>query len=777
LQKIGRTLHALDPGLPVVLLISLAAAWPFFAYAGLPDNTDAELHIFRLAELQRMVSAGVWYPRWAANFYFGYGYPVFNYYAPLSYWLGLIVMTVTGASAVTAIKTLFVLTFPVAGLGMYALVRDRHGRAAGLVAATAALYAPYLLYIDPHARGVLPELLSLALFPAALWSLDRLRRRPTPGRWLAAMALVAGVVLAHNLMPLVLGPLLFLWLIAGLWDDWQGGTVLTRAAWLPLAVFPLALALSAFFWLPMALEQSAIRIDTVIEAGSHYDYRNHFVGWGELLAPSLRLDWSASEPFFRHNLGLGQWVSAALALLAWFGLPRGKRGQSGLAFLAALVLIALMLPASQPVWERVPGLPYLQFPWRLLGPVAVLLAIGTGAGIGRLPPILARRLTPLLIVLLIALSLPLIELPPWQTVRDTSVRAVLDQELRGRWRGTTATDDFVPVTVVLAPREEGQVLADFFAGREPERLNRAVLGEATVQTEIISPIHVRHAVETPHPLVLRIFRFHFPGWRAWVNGESAEIIPSEPEGWITLPLEAGRHDVELRFGNTPARTAGNTLSVIALLAGLGVAWWAAPRRPAASGRAPQAQAQDDPFPVTGVAVGVVLLLLVYGALVRPQQLLHYQSPPWMVQPAWYHPDSRVSFEGEVALIGFDLPPLQAGALPWRAGQVLPVTLYWQAQMVPQQNYQVFVHLLRLDEAGGVTVVAQSDKLNPGDFPMTGWPLDKYVRDGHRLGLSADLPPGRYQLTTGLYRLADNSRLRTLAPPGEWFVLREWVVEH
>jgi hypothetical protein len=41
---------------------------------------------------------------------------------------------------------------------------------------------PYVLYIDPIARGVLAESFSLGVFPLALWALDRLRRRATAGR-------------------------------------------------------------------------------------------------------------------------------------------------------------------------------------------------------------------------------------------------------------------------------------------------------------------------------------------------------------------------------------------------------------------------------------------------------------------------------------------------------------------------------------------------------------------------------------------------------------------
>jgi hypothetical protein len=80
-------------------------------------------------------------------------------------------------------------------------------------------------------------------------------------------------------------------------------------------------------------------------------------------------------------------------------------------------------------------------------------------------------------------------------------------------------------------------------------------------------------------------------------------------------------------------------------------------------------------------------------------------------------------------------------------------LYWKATAPVPYNYQVFAHLSAPD---GV-VWGQSDKLNPGDFPATRWPLDKYVWDDHALQIKPAAPPGEYQLSVGLYLLQDGRR--------------------
>ena len=60
-----RLWYRLDLQVIALLGLVVIAAWPFLARASLPAETDAELHIFRLAELARLVRGGVLYPRWA----------------------------------------------------------------------------------------------------------------------------------------------------------------------------------------------------------------------------------------------------------------------------------------------------------------------------------------------------------------------------------------------------------------------------------------------------------------------------------------------------------------------------------------------------------------------------------------------------------------------------------------------------------------------------------------------------------------------------------------
>lgn len=761
-------LRRLDVGLLLVVAICLVALWPFIGRNSLPQGTDAELHVFRLAELARLVEGGILYPRWAPNFYYAYGYPIFNYYAPLTYYLALPFAWLV--NPVFGVKMMFVLGLLGGALGLYGFVRDNWGRPAGLVAAALFVYAPYLQYVDPHARGVMPETVSFAVFALTLWALDRFRRRGTAAAWGVLVIGLTAVVLTHNLMALVFGAFLFGWFV------WQvvaqqvrraeTTAVRRRFALFGAAAFALGVGMAAFFWLPLLLERDAVNLTTLVAEGSHYDYRNHFLSLRELLGPSLRLDWGASEPVYALNLGVVQWVLGGVGVALW-ALRRTRYGWHTAFFVTALaVLVLLMLPVSQPVWQALPLLPFLQFPWRLLGAsvavLAVLGGIATDALLTQtwLSPRLKTWLAPLFVGATLLVALPLSQVRPWDAFGPTEAVDGLMLELEGRWLGTTSTADFVPATVEMVPREEPQVLGDFWEQGIIERLNRATLPEsATVMTEIVTPLHFRYTVDSAESFLLRLFLFAFPGWETRIDGEQVPYELGTPEGFITVPVEAGQHVIDVRFGTTAPRQAGWVVAAVSLLlAGAGV-WWLW-RAGGDSAESPAYDPVETRCEISWRTLGVVAALTLSLAFVlEPAGVLYANSAGLTVADA--DQDVFADFGGEIALIGIDAP---RGAL--EPGDTVPVTLYWKALRDLDANYQVFVHILQPDN----NVASQSDKLNPGDFPTERWPLDKYVRDMHTVTVPQTIAPGEYALVTGLWR-PESGRLPLQDGSGDLFVIR------
>src|SRR5690606_34451376 len=123
-----------DFGLLTTLVFCLFTIWPLTQQPGLPNGTDTLYHIYRVAEMDRAWAHGVLMPRWAEAFYYGYGSPVFHYYASLTYYVTSALMRLFALDAVNSLRTLTILCSLLAGGGMYLFLRDTAGKLAGIIA-------------------------------------------------------------------------------------------------------------------------------------------------------------------------------------------------------------------------------------------------------------------------------------------------------------------------------------------------------------------------------------------------------------------------------------------------------------------------------------------------------------------------------------------------------------------------------------------------------------------------------------------------------------------
>ncbi len=752
-----------DPGLLVCLGLAVIAAWPFLARPGVPVMTDAEMHVYRAAEILDALRAGVPYTRWAPDFYYAYGYPVFNYYSPLTYYLAAGYALLTGAGAVAGIKFVFVLGYLLAAAGMYLFVRDRWGGVAGVVAAAAFVFSPYLLFIDSHARGDAPEFFAIAAAPLMFWAVSRLRRSRSPGDAALLAFAIALVVMSHPLMALVFFSLLLLWTA---WELVFGSALLFRDTevevpdgrpwlWLLLAI-SLGLGLSALLWVPAALERGAIQLHKVAGPG-FFDFHTNFISLVEILSPSRAFDLGATQVRFHFNLGVVQWMLATAGALTVF--PRRTRRFSVLFFaLMGLLTVYLILPSSAQFWEAIPPMAFFQFPARFLGPAALLVAVLAGAATTWVALLRWRRAAPVAglaaLLAILATALPLTSPPPWGEFGPVNPRRMLQVELDGRARGTTSADDFLPAGVEVVPGPQASLIASYQGSGPVDKVNRATL-PAGAQVEVLyhGPLEDRFRVLSPEDFAFRLFTFNFPGWTAAVDGKQTPIETAKPDGFITFPVPAGRHEVRVWLGNTPARWLGQAMSLLSGLSVLGLLgmrlWF---RQEVSSPVSPPLERNQ--------ALAFGLLLLAFGGMRLVAEragwlTLHSSGQTVLVAGRQQYAE----LGGKIALLAYDLPRGRVHAGD-RYG--VPLTLYWKRTGPVAENYQVFVHLVGPDGA----LWGQSDELNPAGFPTSRWPDDQYVRDEHVALLRPDAPPGVYRLQVGLWLQTSGERLPVRTAGGE-----------
>ena len=126
------------------------------------------------------------------------------------------------------------------------------------------------------------------------------------------------------------------------------------------------------------------------------------------------------------------------------------------------------------------------------------------------------------------------------------------------------------------------------------------------------------------------------------------------------------------------------------------------------------------------------------------RLVTYAVPP---EPAQVMRTAlNLRFGEHIYLKGYTLP-----ADNLRAGDIVPVTLFWETAALLDQRYKVFLHLL------GKTgqVIAQRDSEPGGNLALTTtWQPGQTIVDNHGILLPIAIPAGDYRLIVGLYDFAN-----------------------
>jgi hypothetical protein len=232
-------------------------------------------------------------------------------------------------------------------------------------------------------------------------------------------------------------------------------------------------------------------------------------------------------------------------------------------------------------------------------------------------------------------------------------------------------------------------------------------------------------VKTAAPLPLRLHQFHLPGWNATVDGRPAATYPTSEMGLVTVDVPSGTHQVAVRFGATPARTAGLLISLGSAAAWIALAF---------------ARARRRSLRAASVLLGIMAAALALNSLGLGQRT-------WTPQPV------QATLE-DVAVL------LAADAAVRHDLEVAEVTLYWMALRETGQDLKAFVHMLGPDGS----VIAQHDGDPAGGFtPTTRWRPGEIIVDRHVLALPEGLSAGEYGLRAGLYQV-DPLRNLVVDPP-------------
>jgi len=530
-------------------LAALIACAPL-VIGGFPQGHDWAFELARVAEFSHAFGEGQYPPHWAPNLYGGYGSPVFLFYAPAFVALAAVTSLVFGSFATGASLAVILFSF----IGVFAIRRlfaaiPGVDAQCGRIAATLFALHPYLIG-DKLIRNANAEFAALCLLPFALEGLMWIERQPLRGAIVVAGGLAVSI-LSHNLTALVCLALLLggaLWLYG-----WRNA----GRTWLALASgVAVGLLIAAFLWLPALVLQDAIRVDELTRG--KFDFHGQ---------------WKPISEFFGYSqfFSAGALTPAALVFAAWVGARRtahpivGRRFLMGL-LVAALIFIGLQLRVSAPLWEFLPWLPLVQFPWRFMGPLALVSAVAVGVAAA---PILTQRPNRIrafaelgIFALCVANAWPqLAGYRPLSAAQSEMIaNAVQPENLRRGVLNVSVLDEYLP------------------RGAKPAAWKRAarvggrsvVAAEPAVEIELLEEKGSRIALraDAPAGTRLRLARWYFPVWEAELDGVPIPIEPNS-SGGIDVRLPAPGGTLELIRRPPPSRR------IALILSGLGVGLWLA----------------------------------------------------------------------------------------------------------------------------------------------------------------------------------------------------------
>ena len=737
----------------VLLALMLPACLPLLA-GHLPWRADGILHLYRQAHFERALANGDFFPRWLPDLAYGYGFPLFNYYAPLSYYLTLPASLFGDTAFAIRISYTGAILLTGGSLYLWATELLKDARSA-IVAAIAGVYAPYLL-VNVHQRGALAEVWGIAFLAFAFAGVERLLHQDTRRNLLWVMIAVAALLLVHNITALIAAPLMASYVFVNGRQTADYGRERTKLRENRLVAVIMAAivgsGVAAFFWMPALLEQEYVQIDRLIGAEA-FQWQQHFLAVRELVSVPFSADSTQVNP----SIPIGYSIPALLCSIPSI---RHKNRRITLWLLTIFVLLTLMsLSASSQIWQSLPLISFIQFPWRFLGPASLILAMLTATGAhfllnnSQFTIHNSQILFFLLPSSLILFSLPWLFPAKLQQLPDLSPIGSIRYEATSGFFGTTSAADYLPIAVERLPDPES-LLELYAAGGRIRAWDFHT--ELLPEEAFWDTVPTGWTVNSDQPWRFKYDQFYFLGWQVFVDGQAVPTAAHGELGLISAEIPTGQHTITLNWQTTPLRRTAWFLSTISLVTMLAIAI----RIPTVSSdssnlRAIAAFGRNEALTLTAIVLAIAVIKQAW--LNHASTIFHrpaFDGQTLQNLPSRLRQD--VNFGNTLRLIGIDSEQVVA------LGEPLHYTLYWTVQPPVSINPTVSIHLVD----GNGRLFGQSDNFRPANFPVSRWQAGEYALDAHSIEVLPYTPPGAYGLEIFVLDDMSGQRLERLNDLGQ-----------
>ncbi|HEY1985390.1 MAG TPA: hypothetical protein VGG85_08275 [Terracidiphilus sp.] len=551
---------------------------------------DFDFHLVSWLDALGNWRHGLFYPHWTASANYGAGEPRFIFYPPLTWMLGAAMGIVLPWKIVPLALTSLLLA--AAGLATRTLAREKFDDAVATLAGCTTVLSGYALF-TAYERSAFAELTGGFWFPLMLLFALRNRIEDTPSDGAKRVPLVRRAFDGSALLLTLV--------VAGAWlSNAPVGVMLcyTLAAvalttallghsWAPLlraaTAVVLGIGLSAFYLVPAAWEQRWVAIQQATDdPGLLIENSWLFARHGD-----PRLEQHDIELLRVSGIAVTM-IAVALAglLVTWWRkrLPAERKWWIPLGLVPVAVLF-LQLPFSRPIWNLLPELRFLQFPWRWLVALGTPMAIFFASALWTTNRWLrAFALAVCAFVFLAAVAIAGVSFYQGCETED-SVRQRVEDYRAGT--GFEGTDEYAPPhadntlvamalpiacfvndPTVLLGQGDPDVTPLWSADQHScEATFPAAPSPGKTPSE-----HLAVAAETSHAGYLVLRQRTYPAWDVRVNGVPVTQMPERQDGLMAVPVPRGHVKVNVDWTATRDFYVGRLISGLAalLVTGLGL---------------------------------------------------------------------------------------------------------------------------------------------------------------------------------------------------------------
>lgn len=537
---------------PILLLTVLAfvLSAPLFSFKAWPHSHEYLRYPFVTDQVADGWRHGHPYPRFLPNACGGYGYPTFVFYPPAFFLLSAPISCLTG-STLFSLYAVVTLSFWLGGLGAYQLSRLFVGDyKLAFLCALVYLLTPYL-YTDSLVRGDLTEFLATTLLPWPIYFLFS----PSPSllrRVLLSLS-VAAITCAHPLIAMPYLPLLAT-IILFVPSTTRRSQICDGLAFLT------GMAIASPYWLPLVLLRRLVSSDGAFDG--YFRFENHFVAWWKFF--SRHWGYAGSNATDGNAMSFQLGLPHALVAFAGVCVSARKSRLTQVCTVWYVALLFMMTEPSLPVWNTVPLLRTMQFPWRLLAVTSVcqvILIAQAVAYLNKFSPAICRITLISLTIAMVPWYWPMYFANPAWMERASEVVAAH----RSNWLNVTDTyagaNEFTPKTAMklltAPPLGDRAVL-------ESEDASQVTFAGDSSRYDI----HAKIEMQRPGEVILN--QMYLPGWRFVLDGQSIPRKELEAalmdDGRIRVKVTtAGEHEIKASYASPPGEIEGIALALCMLL--------------------------------------------------------------------------------------------------------------------------------------------------------------------------------------------------------------------